>query len=227
MTEGSGLDEGRGIRLIPRERSPLFMAQASLNPALKDLRGALDGLTFRRRADGEASVFVQTPASTPPTDAQLSRRKVFAAAQRYAREVLADPLQRGVYQALAKALRRPTNTLLVGNFLTPPAIDHVELGGYTGAAGQEIAVLASDPVAVAGVEIEIRGIWDAVLEAGSARCVHGVWRHRTSVDVPAGTPWRVVVTAVNRAGHAAILSLPDPRDPTAPAAQASTRPPAQ
>jgi hypothetical protein len=44
----------------------------------------------------------------------------------------------------------------------------VELGGYTGAAGQEIAVLASDSVAVAGVEIEIRGIWDAVLEACSA-----------------------------------------------------------
>jgi|GEM_PF-1392857 len=201
------------------------MAQASLNPALKDLRGSLDGLTFRRRADGDASVFVQAPASTPPSNAQLARRQAFGAAQRYAREVLADPLQRGVYQNLAKALRRPANTLLVGNFLTPPVIGTVELGSYTGGAGQEIAVLATDPIEVESVNVEIRGIWDAVLEAGSARCVHGVWRYRATTDVPTGTSWRVVVTATNRAGHAAILSLPDPRDPAAPPAQASTRPP--
>lgn len=203
------------------------MAQATLNPALKDLRGSLDGLTFRRRADGDASVFVQKPASTPPSGAQLARRNAFGAAQRYARQVLADPLQRGVYQAMAKARRRPTNTLLVGNYLTPPVIETVELGGYTGNAGQEIAVLATDDVAVDTVQVEIRGTWDSALEGGSARCVHGVWRYRTSAEVPVGTPWRVIVTATNRAGHAAILSLPDPRDPAAPPAQASTRPPGE
>jgi len=203
------------------------MAQASLNPALKDLRGSLDGLTFRRRADGDASVFVQRPASTPPSDAQLARRQAFGAAQRYARQVLSDPLQRGHYQALAKTLGRPTNTLLVGNFLNPPVIDAVVLAGYTGSAGEEIAVLASDAIAVEGVDVEIRGTWDAGLEAGPARCLHGVWRYRTTADVPTGTLWRVVVTARNRAGHAAILSLPDPRDPSAPPAQASTRPPAE
>ena len=105
--------------------------------------------------------------------------------------------------------------------------DAVVLEGYTGSAGEEIAVLASDAIAVESVDVEIRGTWDAGLEAGPARCLHGVWRYRTTADVPSGTPWRVVVTARNRAGHAAILSLPDPRDPSAPPAQASTRPPAE
>ena len=235
MTEGSGLDEGSRKPLspsvaevvIPAAPPPLSMAQASLNPALKELRGSLDGLTFRRRADGEASVFVQSPASTPPSDAQLARRRAFGSAQRYARQVLADPLQRGVYQALAKTLGRPTNTLLVGNFLNPPVIETVVLAGYTGAAGEEIAVLASDAIAVESVAIEVRGTWDAILEAGPARCLHGVWRYRTTADVPTGTPWRVVITVQNRAGHAAILSLPDPRDPAAAPTQASTRPPAE
>lgn len=203
------------------------MAQATLNPALKDLRGSLDGLTFRRRADGAASVFVQRPASSAPSSAQLARRRAFGAAQRYARQVLSDPLQRGVYQALAKTLGRPTNTLLVGNFLNPPVIETVVLAGYTGSAGEEIAVLASDAIAVEGVDVEIRGTWDAVLEAGPARCVHGVWRYRTTADAPTGTPWRVVITAKNRAGHAAMLSLPDPRDTSAPPAQSSNRPPAE
>ena len=47
------------------------------------------------------------------------------------------------------------------------------------------------------------------------------------IEAHTGTPWRVVITVQNRAGHAAILSLPDPRDPAAAPTQASTRPPAE
>lgn len=201
------------------------MAHTSLHPALTHLRGSLGGLTFRMRPDGQASVFTRDPVSTPASPAQRERRQAFSAAQRYAREVLADPLQRLRYQSLAKVRHRPPNTLLIANYLNPPAIETVDLGHYTGGAGQDIALLASDDLEVASVEVEVRDPGEAILETGSAQAAHGVWRYRTTTDVPAGVSWRVVVTATNRAGHAAILTLSDPRDPSAPPPQTRTRPP--
>lgn len=203
------------------------MARTTFNRALTEIRGTIDGLTYRMRPDGKASVYGHQPSTKPPSKTQLAKRKAFAAAQNYARDVLADPLQRKVYQAIAQERQRPTNTVLVANYLNPPAIDCVELDRYSGGAGQEIAVIASDDIAVATVGVEIRGTDNASLEAGLAQPTHGVWRYRSTTAIPAGTRWRVTITATNRAGHAALLTLPDPRDPGGPAPVRQTRLPAQ
>lgn len=202
------------------------MARTTFNRALTEIRGTIDGLTYRMRPDGKASVYGYQPSTKPPSQTQVAKRQVFAAAQEYARTVLADPLQRKAYQAIAQERKHPTNTLLVANYLNPPANDHVELSGYSGGAGQEIGVIASDDIAVATVGVEIRGTDDAPLEAGLARSVHGVWRYRSTTAVPTATRWRVTITATNRAGHAALLTLPDPRDPAGPAPVRQTRLPA-
>src|SRR5215217_4809937 len=120
------------------------MANSGLNRALTEMRGTIDGFTYRMTPSGKLSVYGHNPSQKPPSEVQLSGRERFACGQHYSRHVLADPARRAVYQKLAKERKRPTNNLLVANFLNPPGIELVDVGEYTGAAGQRIRIVAFD-----------------------------------------------------------------------------------
>lgn len=201
------------------------MALTQLNRALTEFRGTIDGFTYRMTPEGKVCVYAHSPSEKAPSDSQVSGRRSFAAAQYYAKRVLADPLQRIVYQSIAKARKRPTNTILVANYLNAPTIEFVELAGYSGAANHPFGIIATDDIDVAQVSVEIRSADDTVLESGDAKAQHGVWRYHTTTTLPAGTIWRVAVTAANRAGHRAILTVPDPHNPASGAPILRTEPP--
>ena len=176
------------------------MAKIELQNNLKNVTGMIDGWVYRN-LNGRVIAHAYTPAkSTKATSAQLARRKRFRAAQAYAAEVLAHPLRRAVYQKLGAERKCPMNALLVSNFLTPPAIEVVEVSAYHGGAGQLIEIMATDPVAVTEVSVTIRNATGAVAEQGVATNEHGIWSYRTTATLPARSAYEIEVSARNRAG---------------------------
>ena len=121
--------------------------------------------------------------------------------------VLADPLQRLVYQKLGADRKRPPNALLVSNFLTPPVIERIERAAYQGRVGGLIRIVALDPIEVTAVAVTIRGPDGSRIESGDADREHGVWTYRATVDAPANTPLQIEVSARNRARAEATQTL--------------------
>jgi hypothetical protein len=180
------------------------MAHIELSGAVGKLTGKLDGWLYRQ-VNGKTVVQTHRGAAREgPSAAQQTQRERFRAAQHYAAEVLAHPLRRLAYQKLARARQRPPNALLVSNFLNPPSIEQIELNGYKGTAGHRIEIVALDAIAVAEVSVRILTAAGALVEAGSAVPDHDLWTYCTTQNVPAGTSWRVEITARNRARAEAV-----------------------
>ena len=175
------------------------MAKITLNPTVSTLSGKMDGWVYRQQ-NGRTTVMPHRPRDkTKPTVGQRNSRDRFRAAHAYASAVLADPLRREMYQKLGAARNQPPNALLISNFLTPPTIDRIEKNGYDGRAGHDIKVIATDAVEVVEVTVQLRTADGTMIESGSAVKDHGIWVYRTTANVPAGTSWRIEITARNRA----------------------------
>ena len=159
----------------------------------------MDGWVYRQHRGQTVVQPHRVREQGEPTAAQFNQRERFRAAQAYAAEVLANPLHRLEYQKLGVDRKRPPNTLLVANFLTPPVIEQVELSGYSGGRGEPIWIVATDAIEVVDVTVSIRGADGAVIESGPAVKEHGVWRYRTTTAIPAHTARPIEVTARNRA----------------------------
>jgi hypothetical protein len=184
------------------------MAKVRLNSTLSGLSGKVDGWVFRQQ-DGRTIVQAHRASANPPSAEQQSGRDRFRAAQTYAAGVLADPFKRAVYQKLGAARKRPPNTLLISNFLTPPTLECIELGGYNGHPGHSIQVEAIDAIEVVEVMIVIRDSAGGQVESGPAAKDHGVWQYQTTATVPANLRWQLEITARNRA-RAEIIQIVHP-----------------
>ena len=121
----------------------------------------------------------------------------------YAKRVLADPLQRELYQQLGAARKQPPNALLISNFLHPPTVDRIELVGYRGQPGDPIKVLATDDIEVVSVTVAIRAAGGAPVETGPATKVHGVWVYTATTRAPEGRSLVIEATATDRPGNKA------------------------
>jgi hypothetical protein len=175
------------------------MAKVKLNETLGSLKGKIDGWVYRQQHGQTIVTRYRAPRATKQSAAQKQTRVRFQAAQAYAAEVLADPLQRLVYQKLGADRKRPPNALLVSNFLTPPVIEKIEASTYEGRAGGIIKIVAFDPIEVTAVTVAIRGSDGAQIESGDAEHEHGVWSYRTTANALAATTLQIEVTARNRA----------------------------
>ena len=175
------------------------MAKVELNRELGGLRGKIDGWVYRQQAGQTIVARYQAPRKGKQSVAQKRTRTRFQAAQAYAAEVLADPLQRLVYQKMGADRKQPPNALLVSNFLTPPVIERIDAAAYHGRTGGIIRIVALDPIEVTAVAVTLRGPDGAQIESGQAGHVHGVWTYRATVDAPANTLLQIEVSARNRA----------------------------
>ncbi len=85
------------------------MVKITLNPIIKDARGKLDGLVFRRSHTGEMSLIKLADMSQVKwSKAQKAHRQRFKKAVAYAKAALAEPKVRAKYEkAAVKAGKRP------------------------------------------------------------------------------------------------------------------------
>lgn len=176
------------------------MAKLSLNSALKGISGRIDNWVYRKY--GDRTVLGRRPEfSGPPTVGQQAVRDRFRAAAAYAKTVLADPVQRVDYEALARARSFPLFALIMGDYLNPPEVTAIDLADYHGQVGNVIRVEALDDVAVQAIGLEIRDATDAILEQGPAVLSAGRWTYAATTVVPAGATVTIQATATDRPGH--------------------------
>jgi hypothetical protein len=78
------------------------MAKAKLNPVIMELHGKLGDLAFRRTRNGGTSLIRKADMSKVQwSPAQAAHRHRFREAVAYAKQLLADPQARAVYEELA------------------------------------------------------------------------------------------------------------------------------
>lgn len=183
------------------------MAKVSLNAITSRMTGKVGDLVFRTYGGQTFAQLMPKVKKRKPSSAQKKRQLLFRNAQAYAAKILADPLQRKLYQELGLARKQPPNALLISNFLTPPTVDQIEASGYKGRPGNTIKVLASDDIEVVSVKVAIRDHVGALLEEGSAQKDHGVWFYTVTTTVPQGQAVTIEATATDRPGHHATLSI--------------------
>ena len=176
------------------------MAKAILNSSLAGISGRVSSFVYRQQ-NGQTVIVPHTVRKDRPSKSQKTNRNRFSEAKDYAKAVLADPLRRACYRRLAAERKCPSNALLIANFLNPPTIELVELSDYQGRAGDQIRVVAQDPIEVVSVTVTLRlASTGKVLESGVATRDHDVWVYRCSAAAANVHEVRVEIAATNRAG---------------------------
>jgi hypothetical protein len=177
------------------------MAKAQLNSVFAGFSGKTGNLVFRQLRG--QTIIAQPPDVTTrkPSAAQKARQGRFAEANAYAKLVLADPLQRRGYAALAEERNRKVDTMVIGDFLTPPVVEEIETSEYQRKPGGLIRILASDDIEVVAVEVSINTAEGTLIEQGSAAKFHGVWRYATTASAPSNIALVINATAKDRPGH--------------------------
>jgi hypothetical protein len=211
ITVGFGIDRCATDIDCRSEKTPHpIMAKIELNERVAGIRGKIDGWVYRN-LHGQIVVHAYRPAKrSRSSSAQVGARNRFRDAQAYAADVLSHPLRRALYLKLSAARKCPVNALLVSNFLTPPTIEAVELGGYHGQAGGTIDLLVTDPVEVVDVALRIRTIDGTEVESGAATKQNGIWLYRATDSVPRGREWELEITARNPAGAVVVRQVRPP-----------------
>jgi hypothetical protein len=177
------------------------MAKSTLNPILQQINGHIGDLVFRE-VRGRTVISQKADLShVEPTEAQLVWRERFREAALYGKAVMADPLLKALYEAAAKAERKPLFSMVVADYLHPPVVSTVDLNAYTGAAGAVIRVTAYDDFEVTAVMVSLADGSGAVLEGGAAVMENGRWLYTTTTTAPAGTEVTVTATALDRPGN--------------------------
>jgi len=182
------------------------MAKVRLNPILEQIRGQVGDLVFKRY--GEEVVISRKPdlSGVEPSEAQLAARERFRQAALYGKMVMADPETKTIYEEAAKAKGKPVFSLTVADFFNAPSVDEADLSGYSGAAGDEILIRASDDFEVMGVSVQITDAGGGEIEHGEAvetPADSGRWVYAATANVPTGTTVRIAVTALDRPGGVA------------------------
>ena len=176
------------------------MGKTPVNTALGTVSGRIDDWVYRRTLRGV--VVARRPRPGPPvepTAAELEVQNRWKAAAKYARTVMQSPAKKESYVAQAKEEKLSVWSLAMRDYLTPPAVDQIDLAAYHGQTGQVIKVLASDDVAVTEVKVVLRRLDNLEVEQGLAVLTAGEWLYTATTTVPPDTGLFVEATAQDRA----------------------------
>lgn len=179
------------------------MAKVKLNPVLEQMRGQIGDLVFKHY--GEEVVVGRRPdrSGIVPSEAQVQHQERFRQAVLYGRLVMADPAKRTLYEDAAKAHGKPLFALTIADFFNAPAVDEVDLSGYTGAAGDPIVILAHDDFKVVEAQVIVTDANGQAIESGKAvetPAKSGRWVYSATQAVAAGNSVRIAVTASDQPG---------------------------
>jgi signal peptidase I len=179
------------------------MAKQKGNVVTHGLRGKVGDLLVFRQVDGETVVSKIPETPKRVSEGQLKHQKRFQRATIYGKSVAADPQLKGLYDAEAKKKKGVTAyNIAVADYLNAPDIEDVDLKDYTGAAGDEIRIIASDDFAVKEVHLSISNVDGALIEEGYAsQHVGNLWIYVASKDNDSLAGDRIVVTASDIPGN--------------------------
>lgn len=145
------------------------MSNTTENVLTKTYRGKFGKqLVFRNR--DEMSIMAKPPKKSlkPAADTQITQRRKFKMASRWAKQALLDPITLAAYMAMASGMRTPY-VMAVTNYLRPPEVREINASGYSGEAGCKIRVVAFDDFDVTGVTVKITDATGTLIEQGSCQ----------------------------------------------------------
>lgn len=158
-----------------------------------------DDIVFRQV--GDRTFFARKGViSKPPSAAQRGSRELFAAAQNYASEMLAQPEFSEWYSIMAKINGlRTAQIAAVKDYMSRPEIDSVDIKGYKGNAGDVIYINPKMLLKVERAEVTIYA-GDSILESGPAVKNELSWKYCATADNTKLQESRIVVVAYDRIG---------------------------
>lgn len=142
-------------------------------------------------------------SNTPQSDKQKEHQQEFQQAIVYAKNALADPIQKAAYEAKTDGNQTAFN-IAVADFFHAPNIEAIDLSAYTGKLGDKIRVEVTDDFMVTSVTIHIYNPDGSLVEEGPAVPDAGnpLWWVYTAKAVNttiAGD--KIIVKATDRPGH--------------------------
>lgn len=176
------------------------MAEVKSNVATKGLSGMIGKTLVFRQSFGKTYVSAAPVISDrEPTEGQQEQRLRFQEAVFYAKAAILDPVSKTAYQAVAQKRQRSAYSVAVADYFHAPAIKEVDLGAYTGAAGDPISIKVTDDFKVKWVTVEIYQSDGTLLEQGAA------------VESPDGLSWVYTATVENssREGDRIVVKASD------------------
>lgn len=184
------------------------MAKITLNSGIEMIQGAIGRWVYKK-----GGIVSRLSSSTrPPTEIQLAHRAQFRDALEYAQRAIKAPATAGLYAQLApqRGPRVRPVSVAVGDWFNVPTIGHVDLAGFSRAAGSVIGVVASDDVAVVSVHVAIHDSANALLEQGAATEGDAGWQYQTTTVLPSDDDLTIVVTAKDHPGNETQKAVPVP-----------------
>ncbi|MBX2992061.1 MAG: hypothetical protein KF749_12965 [Bacteroidetes bacterium] len=144
----------------------------------------------------------------------MSRRKLsakqraqngrFHGATQYAKAALKVPELRALYKHIADAQGMPTVSVAIRDFLNPPEIRDIDLGGYHRHPGDLILIHATDDVEVTQVEVAILNSNGETIESGPGvrSTTHPeLWKYTATATLPNDGAFAVLAVATDRPGN--------------------------
>ena len=145
------------------------MSKTRRNALTKNFSGKFGDQMVYRNRDGVTTLgLMPKKNNNPPTESQLSTRRKFKMASRWAKQVLQDTEVLAEYIALAKGLKTPY-IMAMTNYLRPPEIVQIIAMEYTGAVGDKINVIATDDFKVTSVKMNLSDPSGNLIEQGNCQ----------------------------------------------------------
>lgn len=187
------------------------MAKVILNPAIQVISGDISGFVYRHHANGRVTIAKAGVRSQEfePTPAQAAQMQKFKeASARYTR-LIQDAGTKAAYEQLLVNAEPNTSlrVLVIGDILSAPKIDTLDLSGYQGHVGDAIRVVAEDNVGVARLELSIHDqTAQADLESASQDMTANIqstveWVYHATLAAPADHAVEVRIAAFDLAGN--------------------------
>ena len=101
-------------------------------------------MVFKRWEGQELVAKMPDRTGIVATANQVAQQDKFRLAALYGKAALADPDTKQVYEDAAARKGIPVFALTLGDFLNAPAVDEIDLSGYSGKANEPIRIRASD-----------------------------------------------------------------------------------
>lgn len=180
------------------------MAILSNSFLFKHLSGKLGDVVFRQCSD--KTVVAKLPKVNKDriiTPMEQAVRDKFKRCSRYARNAMADPGVKALYEAPPRRKRQSPYRAAFRDAFHGPQIKSITAHFYTGAAGGSILVGAMDNFKVAAVQVSIFDRNYLLIEDGEASGSgsDGLWRYVSKQNNPHRTGTLIVARAVDLAGN--------------------------
>jgi len=179
------------------------MATSKNNILTHGLSGKVgDLLVFRQRGGKTIVGKVPDMSEIERTGKQKAVTRKFQEAVIYAKAAIADDSLKEAYKEKTRDGQTAYN-VAIADFFNAPDIEEIDLSGYTGKAGEQIVVRATDDFKVAQVTVAIYTSDGTLVEKGEATLgTNGVdWTYQTTVTSGQVTGDKIVVQASDLPGN--------------------------